>query len=61
MAEKSKGLVTADLASAVQISDTQKSKKGSPFSHFPCVSKGWRTAKPGSEHVIDAHDLALPG
>ena len=47
--KKSEGLVTAALASAVRVNNTPRSIKELPFSHFPSLNEGWRTAKPGSD------------
>ena len=51
--KKRERLITAVSASAVLINDASRSIKELPFSCFPSLSKVWRTAKPGSEHVVD--------
>ena len=52
--KKSKGLVIAVFASAVWMNNTPRSIKVLPFTHFPSLKVGWRTARsnPG---------LPLPG
>ena len=53
MAEKSEGLISASLKSAVRMNDAPRSVKERPFSCFQNLTEGWRTAKPGAEHVVD--------
>ena len=45
----------------IQMNDTLRSIEGIPFSHFPSLNEGWRTTKPGSEDVVNTHDLPLQG
>ena len=56
-AEKNKGLVIAVLTSTVRMNDTPRSIKGLLFPCFSSLNKGWRTAKPGSKHVVDPMDI----
>ena len=37
----------------VQMNDATRSIEEFPLSCFPSLDKGWRTAKPGSEYVVD--------
>ena len=53
MGEKGERLVIAGMASADRIYDTLRSMKELSFSRFPNLNEGWRTAKLGSEHVVD--------
>ena len=43
------------------MNDTLRSIKELPFSHFPKLKEGWRTVEPGSEQVVNTHDLLLQG
>ena len=62
---KARGSSLLFLASAVWTNNTSRSIKELPFSNFLHLNEGWRTAKPGSEHVvnpmINKHGLPLPG
>ena len=67
--KKGEGLFITILVGAFQMNSTPRSIKEFPLSHFPSLSKGWRTAKPGSEHVVNpmirlsmyTRDLPLQG
>ena len=71
MAENSEGLAVAVLASAVRMNDRYPGKYNriTFFPHLPSLNEGWRTAKPGSEHMIKpmtrrqiyTHDLPSQG
>ena len=49
---KRERLVSAVLASAVRMNDAPRSMIELPSPCFPSLNKGWRAAKPGSDHVV---------
>ena len=51
--KKARGLVIAVLASAIWMNNTQRSIQELLFSCSPSLNEGWRTVKPGSEHVVN--------
>ena len=50
---KARGSSLLFLASAVWTNDTSRNIKELPFSNFLHLNEGWRTAKPGSEHLVN--------
>ena len=53
MAERKQRARHCCFSSAVRMNDAPKSIKELSFSYFPSLNEAWRTAKPGSEHVVD--------
>ena len=58
--KKSDGLVNA-IARAFRMNDTPRSINELPVPHNPSINESLRTAKPGSEHVVNTHGLPLQG
>ena len=58
--KQSDGLIMTVLASAIRVKDAPRSIKELSSSCFPNRNEGWWTAKPGSEQVVDPHDLGPP-
>ena len=53
MAEKKRGARHCCFDQCVLMNDAPRSVEGLLFSGFPSLNEGWRTAKPGPEHVVD--------